>query len=450
MKHVIIIGAGFAGAAAAVACVDAGLRVTVLESLDRLGGRASSFDDATAGVELDNGQHLLSGAYHTTFALLRRLGTDGLLKPQSHFGVTFVHPGGVRTHVGAMRGIPGIAGLLLGVLTSSHLSLWERVALVRGMNSMRTLASDTVQQFNISQLLDNLRQPKSLQQKFWSPFVLAVMNNTPGDAAASLLVETVHRAFFGSKGSANLILPTVGLSHLLAPLPAVLKEAGSQVRLGGSDGSVGSVGSIEFEGDHASGVKLISGEFIPCDAVISAVPPHRLAPLLQRMPASSSLIYLLATFQYSPIITCYLGLDRTVMTEAFLGSTSTRTQWIFNRSLMLNRSGIGQELALVISAAPDLLDLSVDEIRDRCLKDLRLLIPEANDASVNWVKVIKEKRATFVCSSAMERLRPGPVTAIANMFLAGDWTNTHLPATIESASISGYAAAEHAVRHLRD
>lgn len=441
MKHVVIIGAGYAGAAAAVACATAGARVTLLEATDRLGGRASSFIDAETGAELDNGQHLMIGAYASTFDLLNTLGTFSLLTPQSAFGVTFVHAGGRRTTLGAWSLLSGAAGFLGGILTSSHLSFSERFALLRGAARMRTVHHHAIESLTITQLLDMLDQPPALRGKFWTPFVLAVMNNTPDRAAATLLVEVVRRVFFTTRDAARLMLPAVGLSDLLAPLPQWLAARGSELRLSCAAAAIASDG----EGTR---VVLQSGEQLFCDAVISAVPPHRLRLLLSPDDRARTPFSVLDAYEYSPIITVTCAFDRPVMNELFLGSTDTTVQWIFNRTAITRRTDGGQTVAMVISAAPAFAELSIDEIRDHCLSELRVLLPATAGATVRWSKVIKEKRATFVCTPSIEGRRPGPATAMRNVYLAGDWTHTGLPATIEGAALSGVSAARTACELL--
>ncbi len=440
-KHVIIIGCGFAGAAAAVACAERGVEVRVLEARRHVGGRAFSFQDDDLGAVLDNGQHLFMGCYHSTLKLLRTLGTYHLIDEQKNFNVDFFSANGERSSLSAGNSSVGSVpfGLVLGIASSDHFTISEKYHLICGANAIKGMRYEDSRDITITELLDKLRQPRSLREKFWDPFVYAVMNNDTHNACAALLVEVFHRAFFSAPSDSHLLFSRAGLSELLAPLDGFLQEKGSSIEYGNI------VQEIRFENNRATGVVLSTGEFLPCDAVISAIPAHQLARLLPQEILTTKPFNTLQEFVPSPIVSIYFLLDRKVMIEKFTGSLGTTVQWIFNRTQILSLGGDRQLLSFVISAAPHIAELTPEEIKDICLRDLHSVLPRSRKAVLLQWKVIKEKHATFVCFPHVEALRPDTTTPIKNLFLAGDWTNTKLPATIEGASQSGYAAADAAL-----
>ncbi len=440
-KRVIIIGCGFAGAAAAVACAERGMEVRVLEARRHIGGRAFSFQDDDLGAVLDNGQHLFMGCYHSTLQLLRTLGTDRLLDEQKNFHVAFLSANGEQTQLSSGNNRIGSLpiGLLSGIVRSDHFTVSEKYHLVRGANAIRSMRYDDACDITITELLDKLRQPRSLREKFWDPFVYAVMNNDTHNACAALLVEVFHRAFFTGPTDSHLLISRAGLSELLAPLDGFLHEKGSSIEYGNI------VQEIRFENNRATGVVLSTGEFIQGDAVISTVPAHQLLKMLPHAVLSAAPFNGLKQFTSSPIVSIYFLLDRKVMTGEFAGSLGTTVQWIFNRTQILSLGDDRQLLSFVISAAPDIAELTPEEIKGICMHDIHSVLPQSRKAVLLQWKVIKEKHATFVCFPHVEVLRPDTTTPIKNLFLAGDWTNTKLPATIEGASQSGYAAANAAL-----
>jgi squalene-associated FAD-dependent desaturase len=443
-KQVIIIGCGFAGAAAAVACAERGYETTVLESRRHPGGRAFSFADDDTGDILDNGQHLFMGCYAATLKLLRSLGTEHNLTAQKSFRVEFLRKGGSQTtlssmpiHIGSFS-----VDLALGIVFSNHFSLREKYSFLGAILSLRSMQPQSVQTLTIDELLLKLRQLDSLRENFWNPFIIAVMNNEPHNACAALLVEVFHRAFFASADDACLMFARAGLSDLLSPLGNFLASKKSTSRFGSH------VENIVIENAKAKGVQLSSGEFIGADAVISAIPAYQLSRLLPKETLSVPPFLSLKEFIPSPIVSAYFWFDRKVMRDDFACAIGTTIQWVFNRTKIIQMPGDGQLLSVVISASDTIAAHSVKEIMERCLDDLHSILPDSRNAILLQWKVVKEKQATFVCFPRVETLRPAAATPIHNFFLAGDWTNTGLPATIEGACQSGYEAAKRAAEFL--
>ena len=238
-KRVIIIGCGFAGAAAAAVCAERfgeGIETLVLESRPRPGGRASSFYERDMERTLDNGQHLLMGCYHATLRLLATLGTRYLLEEQNKFCVEFLAPGGEKTSLASVpMHLGNTVGMLAGILVSNHFSIKERISLISALSSIRRIGRIRPlheDDKSIADLLHDLHQGESLLRKFWDPLVIAVMNNTAANASAALLIEVCNRAFFGNSANARLLMPNKSLSELLAPIGEYVQVRNGSVRFG--------------------------------------------------------------------------------------------------------------------------------------------------------------------------------------------------------------------------
>jgi squalene-associated FAD-dependent desaturase len=459
--HCIIIGAGFAGSAAAVRLTEAGWRVTLMDARGAAGGRVYSFEDKETGEIIDNGQHLLMGCYHATLRLLDVLGTRHLLRPQEAMRVEFIEPASEillqprRAVLDAGR-LSGKAGMALGIAGLEGLSAYDRWAVLRFAAALQLgvaqhrLATPLATQTAL-ELLRSYGQTDALITRLWEPVILATLNAHPAEAAASLLVKVLERAFFSDRDSSRLLLPRVGLDDVLKPLAAWLGRRGSNFLRG-------TVASIHIQHHDssflASSITTNTGEIIEADCVISAVPPHVLTKLLisslsdtfRNDEAFSTLLASLSQFTFSPIISTYLWFDRSFMTSEFVALLGTQTQWVFNRRLICDApkqvtERFSGHISTTVSAGGDIINAANDDILRICLRDIHAAFPASRTAQMLRGRVIKEKFATPRITPAIEAIRPSATTPIANLFLAGDWTNTGLPATIESASQSGEAAA---------
>jgi squalene-associated FAD-dependent desaturase len=467
-RHCIIIGAGFAGSAAAVRLVQSGWRVTLLDARIKAGGRVYSFEDRETGEVIDNGQHLLMGCYHATLRLLDALGTRGLVRPQEAMRVEFIEPmpddilPPRRAVLDAGR-LPGKAGMALGIFGLQGLSLRDKWAALRfaarlqlGLVQAGQRNSETT-----GELLRRYGQTDALITRLWEPVILATLNTTPHEAAASLFVEVLRQAFFSDREASRLLLPSVGLDAVLKPLSDWLEQRGGRfihgtaaiIHYSEMNDSKADERTKEKETGmlHASGITTSAGEFIQADCVISAVPPRALAKLLtaeaQTHRALVPLVTTLEQFTFSPIISAYLWFDRSFMNSPFVALLGTPTQWVFNRRAMCDApehvvERFAGHVSTTVSAGNNLINASNEAIIQQCLRDIHAAFPQARTAKLLRGRVIKEKLATPLITPSVESIRPPATTPIANFFLAGDWTATKLPATIESASQSGEAAAD--------
>jgi squalene-associated FAD-dependent desaturase len=447
VTQVVVIGGGFAGLAAAVELAAQGLRPLLLEARPHLGGRAYSFTDAASGEVVDNGQHAMMGCYTHTLSFLERIGAGDKVVRQDNLRVAMARRGGGEGLIAAAA-LPSPLHMLSGVLGYKLLHPRERRwALLGGMRMLWMYRRNDarLQNATVSELLHALGQSPNTQSSFWNPIALATLNEAPQRAAAAPFAAVLARAFFGSRRDSQFVLPGVGLSEMYtADALRFITERG-----GGIERHANVVG-LDVSDDRVTAVRLRDGRRCAADACIVAVPPRALAALLpavlQRAPALRGLHELIG----SPIVSVHLWLDRPVLEHQFLGLLDATTQWFFNRTKLLRLPAQhGQCVSAVISAAHDVVQWDNERIAATVVLDLRAVSRRGGDFEVVRSVVVKEKHATMSTTPATDRLRPPATTPIDNLFLAGDWTATGLPPTIESAVMSGERAAVLLVERLR-
>lgn len=424
VKHIVVIGAGVAGVSAAVKLVEQGCRVTLLEDRTYIGGRARSFVDEHTGDVIDNGQHLLMGCYHSFLYVLRQLGTDHHLEWQPSLRVKFAEAQGTDQVnnppdvLDASR-FPGKLGVFVGIMRLHHLTLSDKIRAAYLMVLLQLGAKPKPTETCLD-FLSRHRQSANLVRRLWEPIILATLNAPIAAAAAVLFTEVMRRAFMGTRTDSTLIIPRVGLSELFSPLQEFLESRGSVVRthcrveeLCVKDGRVFAVRTPD--------------ETIACDEVVSALPPRGLQKLMPQLVPDSALVP-------SAIISVYLWFERAWLADDFCAVIGTTIQWVFARP-----NGC---VTVTISAASTVAQGSISEIVAHCLEELGSVFPDARHNPCVHSQVIKEKFATTLFTPQAHAERPPARTHIPNLFIAGDWTQTHLPATMEGAAWSGIEAAE--------
>lgn len=444
MKRVVVIGGGFAGLAAGVALAGRGLGVDVLEARGRLGGRAYSFRDDESGAVVDNGQHAMMGCYAHTLAFLERIGCGGKLFRQRNLFVRMIHP---QRGSGAIAcpSLPGPLHILGGILGYRLLGRDERLAaLLAGLRlmAMRTRHDPRLESATVEEVLVGLGQSAPARAAFWDPIAIATLNESPARAAAAPFVEVLARAFFRSRRASQFVLPRVGLSELYTEDARHFIEArGGRVATGAT------VVGLAVADGRVAGLELRDGSRVAAAACISALPPRALAAIV---PDALRQQLALDGFDTTPIVSTHLWFDRPVLADTFVGMLETSTQWLFDRSRLLDEGGEegGQFVSAVMSAGREPAGWDTARVADTVVAEMRALIPAARAARVRRAVVVKEKQATVSPTPAAERLRPAPETPLRNFLLAGDWTATGLPPTIESAVSSGERAAALAAAQL--
>ena len=446
MIRPVIIGGGFAGLSAAVQLAAQGLQPLVLEARPHLGGRAYSFTDGATGEQIDNGQHAMMGCYTHALAFLERIGATRKLVRQSNLRVAMAERGG-GAGVIACPALPGPLHMIKAVLGYRLLGRRDRWRALLGGVRIRGLyrrAPARLVASTVAELLATLGQSAHAQASFWNPVAIATLNETPARASAAPFAAVLARAFFGARRDSQFVLPRVGLSELYTDdARRFIETHGGRVELRAA------VAQLDLRDGRIAAVSLRDGRRIATDACIAAVPPPALAAVVPEPLRDVAPFRTLGGFVGSPIVSIHLWLDRPVFQPDFLGLLGTTTQWIFNRSALRGEPNGGQSLSAVISAGHEVVDWDNARIAATAIDDLQAVVPAARAAQVTRSVVVRERNATISNTPAAERLRPSAHTPIANLFLAGDWTATGLPPTIESAAASGDRAAALLVERLQ-
>jgi hydroxysqualene dehydroxylase len=440
-RDVVVIGGGFAGLSAAVALSERGFRVAVLERKPALGGRAYSFVDPETGDFVDNGQHVMMGCYAETLKFLGRIGARQLLVFKHDLEVEMLDRDGHRGFLRTAR-LPGPLHMTAALMRYRLLPFRERMsAMTAGFRMLRMLRRERERlgAATVGSMMDVLKQGERARRYLWYPIAIATLNEDPSLASAALLAEVLKRAFFGRRSDSAFIYAKVGLSDLYCSGAARLVED-----RGGVVATHAVAEQIEFNDDGTvAGVRLRDGRRLDAANFVVAVPPAQLVRLLPEGACAEPFFAHLGEITYSPIICVHVWVDREVTDAAFVGFVGTTTQWLFNKRRIFSEQGerAAGYLSFVISGARSLVDMDNEALLDLVIRDLNAMIPGARDASLVKALVLKEKQATMAPSPQCDGLRPTVSTPVSNLFLAGDWIQTGLPATIESAVASGHAAA---------
>lgn len=434
-KRVIIIGGGFSGLAAGVRLGERGLRVLLLERRKHLGGRAYSFVDPKTGDVVDNGQHLFMGCYHQTIAFLKKIGCLDRLKFQDRPRVDFIDRDNGFTSFECPP-LPPPMHALAGLFRMKGITLGDKLRTFKVGRAIQGNGKPALASLTVSEWLDSLSQSERIKQRFWYPMAIATLNESPETASARMLKVVLKEAFVGGARGASIGIARVGLSELYTGGASVFIQArGGEVRTNAQ------VHRLVIEGGSVAAVELEGGERVEADYFISAVPP---AALLEMLPEDlkAKEFSKLESLGSSPIVSINLWFDGPVMGREFVGLIGTRSQWIFNKDMILSPARQSNQIAVVISAARDFIDWTKQALVEMALAELNELIPASRSARLLHSRIVKEREATLAHTVESDGLRPGPRTGIPNLILAGDWTATGLPATIESAVMSGNAASD--------
>ncbi len=443
----IVIGGGLAGLSAAVALAEAGYRITLLEKRPFLGGRATSYI-LPSGDHVDNCQHVTLSCCTNLDDFYNRAGAGGKIKFYDR--LMFSSPDGQR---GEMHGswLPAPLHLSPSFATFPLLNWADKRAIanlfmhiIRSGGKPADLAAAGAVRPSMMDWLRTHKQTEQAIRRFWGVVLISALDELLERTDAQYGVDVFWKVFLANRAGYRIGVPTVPLADLYGGCKDNLISRGGEVRLRAT------IRGLEISDGAISGVALDSGEVLRADYYVSAVPQDVLLELLPTdVTAGLPVFENLKQLKTSPITGVHFWFDRVVMDEPFLTLVDTTTQWIFNKNLLYGgdsgggrqRSG-GQYLQLVISASYDLVQKSRQEIIDLCLKEVRAAIPAAREARLVKSTVIKETAATFSPEPGSDRWRPTAKSPVRGLFLAGDWTATGWPATMEGAVRSGYLAAE--------
>ncbi|MGH3768034.1 MAG: hydroxysqualene dehydroxylase HpnE [Pseudonocardiaceae bacterium] len=447
--RVAVIGGGLAGITAALHCADAGRQVTLFETRPHLGGLTHSF--SRGELRIDNGQHVFLRCCTSYLSLLDRLGVTDRVAVQPQLAIPIRVPGAQAPVWLRRSALPAPLHLASSLLRYRPLSMLERVRFALGAVALRRVdpRRPATDEQNFGTWLRRHGQTDRAIATLWELVGVATLNSRADDASLSLAATVFQEGLLTDPSAADIGWSQVPLRELHGdPALACLTAAGAQVRTGVTvrglecrDGHpmAGSAGGGLIAGSPGGWQVITDSGATIADQVILAVPP---AAAEQLLPAGSLALRpgWSRRLGSSPIVNLHVVLDRTVLDEPFIAGVDTPVQWVFDRTA---QSGLasGQYLAVSLSAADDYVDLPTAALREQFLPELASLLPGMRDAQLREFFVTRERHATFRPAPGTAALRPSALTAAHGLFLAGAWTATGWPATMEGAVRSGTAAA---------
>lgn len=458
-RRVVVIGGGLAGITAAIALAEAGAAVTLLEARPRLGGATTSFN--RGALVVDTGQHVFLRCCTAYRGLLTRLGMTGSVRIQDRFDVTVLSPDGAARL--RRNALPGPLHMGAALARYPRLSLAERARVTRAALAMRMLnpADPALDRQRLGDWLAAHGQNERTRRVLWDLFTVSSLNIAGDDASLALAATVVKTALLGKKDAADIGVPLAPLGELHGTAGlALLRRLGAEVRLGvkaaavevtGPEGTGGPRYQIRLARGEGSGAGDPDGApgpdggagpgTIAADGVVIATPAYTAAKLVPAAAGVPSGTW--ADLGTSPIINVHVIYDRRVTRLPFAAAVDSPVQWLFDRTEIsgFGASSRGQYLAVSLSAAEPYVDVPAAELREMFVSALAGLLPGARDARVSEFFVTRERRATFRQGPGCGRLRPRPATALPGLALAGAWTDTGWPDTMEGAVRSGLNAA---------
>ena len=455
---IAVIGGGLAGLAAALDLAEAGLPTLLIERRPFVGGKAFSFRDPQHGVELDNGQHITMRCCTALQALMERVGCDDIVRYQPGLRVPVIDPANSADGVNPLSAdlaasrprllrwltwspspIPAPLHLASSVLAYPHLSLIERLNLGRALLPMRRMSESQrrgLDRTSFGAWLRQQGQSDRAVERFWDLIILPTCNDRCDRVSAAQAMQVFRDGFLFDSRAGDIGLFRRGLGEVAQAALTRFRDLGGRTLLGRA------IDSLEISSGDAVGVRFSLGDPIPIRGAILALPPHRALELLPDAWRKREPFWRLAQHQTQAIVNIQLHWDRPVFDDDFAAVLDPDVQFVFNRSRLQSWDGPGQWLSVSISGARDLLAASNDDIAARAADGLRRALPAARDAELIAARVIREAEATFRPLPGIAAHRVGPRTAVPNLALAGAWTDTRWPATMESAVRSGHAAAD--------
>ena len=459
MSDVIVIGGGLAGLAASVALAESGLKVILLESRPRLGGRASSFEDAVTGELIDNCQHVAMGCCTNFRHFCRVTGIESSFRRERE--LFFVAPPTTAAHVqprvNRFSAMPFPAPLHLAAAFArlSYLSWREKLALARGLKALARESSATALHTNFADWLIQQRQPANVVDRFWWVVLVSALSESLDRVSVAAARKVFVDGFLANRNGWEVWLPTVPLDELYSgQLTKWLTSHGVEVRLKSG------VERLVINNRQVTAVELRNGERLSAQQFVLAVPQHRIGSFLPDEWRSQPPFDRVDQLQTAPIASVHLWFDRVITSLPHAVLVGRLGQWLFNRG---QGSGVrGQQVnsqlstlnsqlfyyQVVISNAREVAERPQADVIAEVVAELKAIWPESAAAELRHSRMIVEHKAVFSPLPGSDELRPAQQSPIANLQLAGDWTQTGWPATMEGAVRSGFLAAENVTQSL--
>ncbi len=436
MKKILVAGGGFAGLSAAVNLVRSGHHVTLIESSRKFGGRAYSaplkfipaLNESEAAVtEVDNGQHLLMGCYNYTLSFLKEIGTYNKLIIQSRLSVEYIDESG-KSHFLSEREMFYPAGLLAGILKYDYLLLNDKLKLLKFLSILPFLRAENYSAVSVEYLLRKHGQTGKIYYGMWEPVTIGAMNCQPQKANAGLFIAMLKQIFLRDGFSSRIVVPAVPFRELYteAAVNYIVKRGGEAV-------NSEALKELVIDGTLLKDIITEKRKISDFDGLILAVSPFSLSKITG---AETLFPGGFPELSYSSITGIHIALKKPQPSERFAGLINSPVHWVFYKK---------DHISCIISDSNHLNDTDSGEIYSMTVNELEKRHLFRREEFTGY-KVIKEKRATFIPDISNLIKRPSSVTPVKNILLAGDYTETGLPATIEGAVKSGVTAAELIIR----
>ena len=442
----VVVGGGLAGLAAAVRLSEAGYEPLLLERRPFLGGRAYSFEDKETGVEVDNGQHVFVGACNEYQEFLRKIGAQDNVRMPNRLDAPVLRNGKMsRLKANAL---PGSLANIKALLLYGHLSPTAKLRLFYGLTRIRLAKREPggpMEDETFDSWLRRHMQNDETIDNFWNLITLPALNDDIKDVSVDMGVMLFQTALMGAPQNAAIGYPLVGLSSLAGTAASdFIRAAGGEVRCRVDVDEVGF-------GDGHIQVRTSGGKTLRTDACVVALMPDKMLDVLPDGLRENSFFSQARMVQTAPIVGVHIWYDRPIMDDKFVAAIDTPVQWVFNVTGMRGTKGEdgGQHVVISLSGAWKWKDMPKAELRDLFIAEMAKLFPTAGVANVKRFLVVKMLDATFRVVPGSGRYRLPQKTGETGFFLAGDWTDTGWPSTMEGAVRSGNLAADLAIEHLK-
>jgi squalene-associated FAD-dependent desaturase len=446
-QRVAVIGGGVAGLAAACALAQDGYAVELFEQRPYVGGRASSYLHPGVGEVIDNCQHIVLGCCTNILDLLRRGNAEDTILWSNR--ITFLEPGGRKTIL-KPASLPAPLHSTPSFLAAKALKLPDKVAIARAIAAFLKGSRPEDDRRNFADWLRSTGQTKRAVEHFWKPVLFSALNEDPDCISVRYAAKVFREAFLFSAEAGRMGVPRVPLSEMYGQVATAIERAGGKVQL---RRTVEKLCRDEALGQWRIRAGEQSRDF---DAVVLALSFEGMGRLLPALPQGAPRIRLerlLAGFSHSPLTGIHLWFDREITDLEHAVLLDTTVQWLYNTSrIQPERQSMrsGHLIELVVSASKSLVPMERQTIIDLAVRELALFFPAMRAARLLKAAVVKEVRATYSIVPGLDELRPGPESGWPGLILAGDWTATGWPATMEGAARSGYLAAEAVSRQAGD
>jgi squalene-associated FAD-dependent desaturase len=421
MKRCLIIGGGLAGLSAASILSSKKFNVTLIESSPKLGGRTYSFRDKETDSEIDNGQHIMMGCYKETLQFVKLIGAENNFDYQENLFLKFIDREKNQFQFNASSSFYPL-NLLKAIINFDALTSDDKISFIILLLKLPILSKNALKKITVIEWLENENQNPNTIKNFWEILCVGALNTNLEKASAFVFYEVLMQIFYKGNFASTIILPKYGLSEsIINPASQFIKSNGGEIILSEM------VKEVVIKNQKMVSVKSENKIYDDFDYVISAIPLYALEKIIPKNTMNINL-----ELEYSTILNIHIWLKENNLNEKFYGLLDSTLHWIFVKENHVN---------IVISDANYLADKSKEEIYDLVTEELLQFTSITRENTLKY-KIIKEKRATFVPAVETLNKRPNSKTSIKNLFLAGDWTNTGLPSTIESAVKSGRIAAD--------